>query len=107
MQGMALLHWRANMKALPPSDRGNSLSNLLPPLPISFSLLRKPNNATSGDLLRKHVTSTKALVITNDKVGPLYLDKTVKVGYVLLCTRSLSCPLCCRFQFGLPDRICT
>ncbi|CAN0430629.1 unnamed protein product, partial [Ectocarpus sp. 12 AP-2014] len=33
----------------------------------------------SGDLLRRHVTSKKALVITNDKVGPLYLDKTVKI----------------------------
>ncbi|CAM9259318.1 unnamed protein product, partial [Hapterophycus canaliculatus] len=33
----------------------------------------------SGDLLRRHVTSKKALVITNDRVGPLYLDKTVKV----------------------------
>ncbi|CAM9249425.1 unnamed protein product [Ectocarpus sp. 13 AM-2016] len=32
-----------------------------------------------GDLLRRHVTSKKALVITNDKVGPLYLDKTVKI----------------------------
>eukprot|EP00903_Cladosiphon_okamuranus_P012199 g11442.t1 len=33
----------------------------------------------SGDLLRRHVTSRKALVITNDKVGPLYLAQTVKV----------------------------
>lgn len=32
-----------------------------------------------GDLLRKHVTSKRALVITNDLVGPLYLDLTVKV----------------------------
>ncbi|CAN0062699.1 unnamed protein product [Discosporangium mesarthrocarpum] len=32
-----------------------------------------------GDLLRNHVTSNKALVITNDRVGPLYLDQTVKV----------------------------
>lgn len=30
--------------------------------------------------MRHHVTSKKALVITNDKVGPFYLDKTVKVG---------------------------
>ena len=34
----------------------------------------------SGDLLRRHVTSKKALVITNDKVGPLYLAQTVKVS---------------------------
>eukprot|EP00904_Undaria_pinnatifida_P013521 jgi/Undpi1/929/HiC_scaffold_10.g04393.m1 len=33
----------------------------------------------SGELLRRHVTSKKALVITNDKVGPLYLDKTVAI----------------------------
>lgn len=33
----------------------------------------------SGDLLRKHVTSKKALVITNDRVGPLYLEQTVKI----------------------------
>jgi 3-dehydroquinate synthase len=31
-----------------------------------------------GGLLLKHVTSKRALVITNDRVGPLYLDDTVQ-----------------------------
>lgn len=51
-----------------------------PPLPARTRPV-KPN-WLSGDLLRRHVTSKKALVITNDKVGPLYLDKTVKVRLV-------------------------
>jgi 3-dehydroquinate synthase len=34
---------------------------------------------SQGDLLRRHVTSKRALVVTNDLVGPLYLDQTVAV----------------------------
>ncbi len=32
----------------------------------------------NGELLRKHILSKRALVITNDVVAPLYLDLTVK-----------------------------
>ncbi len=32
----------------------------------------------NGELLRKHVSSKRALIITNDVVAPLYLDLTVK-----------------------------
>lgn len=34
--------------------------------------------------MRRHVTSKKALVVTNDRVGPLYLDKIVKVWQVVM-----------------------
>lgn len=54
-----------------------------PRLTTQLSTLDSLPSTLSGDLLRRHVTSKKALIITNDKVGPLYLDKTVKVLLVL------------------------
>jgi len=59
-------------------------SSVVPPFrsPRFLPCFTAPSSLVSGDLLRRHVTSKKALVITNDKVGPLYLDKTVKVTCV-------------------------
>ena len=48
-------------------------------MPTCLPACRQNAPPPSGELLRRHVTSKKALVITNDKVGPLYLDKTVAV----------------------------
>ncbi|KAG5186105.1 3-Dehydroquinate synthase [Tribonema minus] len=66
------------MVASPPSKTLHStvevdLGSRTYPIYIGEGILRE------GDLLRKHVTSKRALVITNDRVGPLYLDETVAV----------------------------
>mmetsp|Transcript_21395 Transcript_21395/g.28100 ORF Transcript_21395/g.28100 Transcript_21395/m.28100 type:complete len:454 (-) Transcript_21395:323-1684(-) len=43
----------------------------------SYPIYIGRNILDDGELLRKHVTGKKALVVTNDVVAPLYLDRTV------------------------------
>lgn len=69
-----------HLAAFSPEKTPRASSPLPTPAPGSYTTCNA--NWLSGDLLRRHVTSKKALVITNDKIGPLYLDKTVKVWLV-------------------------
>ena len=50
-----------------------------PPRPTPPSYIGPSLLSSKGELLRKHITGRNVLIVTNTKVGPLYLDKVAKV----------------------------